>query len=139
VHHLASGILDAASSATSSSSPGSVVPSSNDQSVKVAIIAAIGLVFSVSIPLLVSTFNRSRAASPVPEETAVEKELRRRAEAAESIVHDRDLEIKQRVRGSELRDEKIDQLEALLWSRGIDPKTAIPVLLPQQIQQHDSS
>lgn len=130
----------------SSSTPSpAVIPSSptpDTTTVKVAIIGAIGLVLSVTIPVLASTFNRQRLPNRNEQETPVEKELRRRAEAAERLVDEKNLEIKRRSQGAYIRDQRIEDLETLLWSHGIDPATPLPPPhlspLPRQEIIHDS-
>lgn len=133
VHHLLAGVLDFltadASSAPPSPSPSPVQQSSPDTTaIKVAIISAVGLVLSVSVPSLVATFNRSRVEVPPITEDDLVKELRRRAEAAEAQLAAKNEEIHQRSIGAQLRDEKIERLENLLWSHGINPASALPVV-----------
>lgn len=107
-----------------SSSPSSVpapTPSPDTTTVKVAIIGAIGLILSVTIPVLATTFSRQRpVANTAVSESSVERELRRRAEAAERELESKELEIKQLIRGMQLRDDRIDTLERLPWSHGVD-------------------
>ena len=132
MHHLLAGVLDFltadASSAPSSPSPSPVQQGSPDTTaIKVAIISAVGLVLSVSVPSLVATFNRNRVETPVVAADNLEKELRRRAEAAEAQLVEKDKEIHQRSIGTQLRDEKIERLENLLWSHGINPASEPPL------------
>lgn len=100
--------------------PSITIPSSTDNSVKIAIITAISVVIAAAITAISATFTKRHASGNDSDQDYVD-ELVRRAEVAERRV-------------ARLEDERdtllsrVDQLETYCWRAGIDANSGNPVV-----------
>lgn len=113
MHDLVHILIAAASVAPSSTAPGQVLNQPSDNSLKIAIVTAISVVFAAAITALATTITRHREGEGSSDYVS---ELIRRAEVAEnrsSILE---------VRNDSLTA-RVDELEDTCWHNGVDPNT----------------